>query len=111
MRLPATHSIAFPAEAGTHFSTLSGADRWIPAFAGNATEIGSPLSSAGACQLLVIGGGEGGLVACFAIEGRLQRALEIAPDAVVEGGFGIETALMAEPVEPAHADRDMTDLV
>jgi len=27
---------AFPAKAGTHFSTVSHADKWVPAFAGNA---------------------------------------------------------------------------
>src|SRR6266568_9585415 len=102
MQLPAIHNIAFPANAGTHFSTLSGADEWIPAFAGNAIDIESPLSSTGACKLLVIGGGHAGRVARFAVERRLQHAPEIASDAVVKGGFGIEAALMAEPVEPAQ---------
>src|SRR5712691_12268312 len=111
MQQSAIHNIAFPAKAGTHFSTLSGADEWIPAFVGNAIEIESPLSSTGARQLLVIGGGHAGLVARRAVEGWLQHAAEIASDAVMKGGFGIEAALMAEPVEPAQADRDMTDLV
>src|SRR6266851_9371430 len=65
----------------------------------------------GRAEGLVIGGGQPGLVARLAVEGRLQRAAEIAPDAVVEGGFGIEAALMAEPVEPAQPDRDMADLI
>src|SRR5947207_2987296 len=101
MQLSAIHNIAFPAKAGTHFSTRSGADEWIPAFAGNAIEIESPLSSAAACQLLIVGGGHAGLVARRAVERRLQHAPEIASDAVVEGGFGIEAALLAKPVEPA----------
>src|SRR5207302_918109 len=32
-------TIAFPAKAGTHFSTAPSPDKWVPAFAGNASII------------------------------------------------------------------------
>jgi hypothetical protein len=34
------YKIAFPAKAGIHGSADRGADRWVPAFAGNAIESG-----------------------------------------------------------------------
>src|ERR1700693_3080977 len=51
-------------------------------------------------------GGAGG-----AVEGWLRRAGEIAVHTVVEDGLGVEAAFMAQPLEPAHANRDMADLV
>src|SRR5260370_40354274 len=116
--LRAIRHIAFPAKAGTHFSARLQADRWIPAFAGNAVYCGSSLAEESASlfrqiagQRLVIGGGEAGGIARDAVERRLQRAGEMASHAVVEGGLGVDAAGLAEPVEPAHTRRDMTDLV
>src|SRR4051794_7624633 len=62
-------------------------------------------------ERLVITGREAGGVSGDAVEGRLQRAGEMAAHQVVERGFGIEPAFMAQPFEPARADRDMADLV
>src|SRR5262249_9186787 len=45
------------------------------------------------------------------IERRFQGAGEIAPHPVMESGGRVEPALATQPVEPARADCDMTDLV
>src|SRR6266498_2357989 len=62
-------------------------------------------------ERLVVTGGKTGGGARFDIERRLQRPAEMAPHTIVKRGCGIEAALTAQPFEPAHADRDMADLV
>src|SRR4051794_942701 len=45
------------------------------------------------------------------VEGRLERAAEVAADQRVPGRDRLDGAAAAEEVEPAPADRDMADLV
>src|SRR5712691_4064183 len=73
-----------------------------------------PLARAGegfSSERLVVFGGESRGIAGRAVEGRLQRAGEIPPHAIMKRGFRIEAAATAQPFEPAQADRDMADLV
>jgi hypothetical protein len=54
---------------------------------------------------------ESGVAARRVVEGRLQRALEMAAHAVLPGLFRVEAGGLREMMEPAHAGGDMADLV
>ena len=73
------------------------------------TRKGGGISARG--ERRVVGGRQAGTLARVTVEGRLQRAVEMAPDRVLERCGGVEAAPLAQALEPARADRDMADLV